>query len=73
LLRGSSFTLEIRQIVIPAKAGIQFFQDLLDSRLHGNDKVGVFFKALNSNLSAGSVFGEKLKTGVILIIELWKA
>jgi len=40
-------TPEIRQIVIPAKARIQSFQDLLDSRLRGNDKVGVFFKALS--------------------------
>jgi hypothetical protein len=33
-VQGESFefTPEIRQIVIPAKAGIQSFQDLLDSR-----------------------------------------
>jgi hypothetical protein len=30
----------MRPIVIPAEAGIQFFQNLLDSRLRGNDKVG---------------------------------
>ena len=28
-------------IVIPAKAGIQSFQAIMDSRFHWNDKVGV--------------------------------
>jgi hypothetical protein len=37
-------TPEIRQIVIPAKAGIQFLEDLLDSRFRGNDKVEYFPK-----------------------------
>jgi hypothetical protein len=30
---------------------VSSFQDLLDSRLRGNDKVGVFFKALSLNLT----------------------
>ena len=33
-------------IVIPVKTGIQYFQGLLDSRLRGNDSVGILFKGL---------------------------
>jgi len=40
-----------RQIVIPAEAGIQSFQDLLDSRFRGNDNARVFFKGLKYSLS----------------------
>jgi len=45
--RFSKVSHEMRQIVIPAKAGIQSFQSLMDSRFRGNDKVGVFFKGLD--------------------------
>ncbi len=32
--------------VIPAKAGIQSFKLVLDSRFHGSDGIFVFFKAV---------------------------
>ena len=35
-----SFTLEILQIVTPAKAGIQSFQDLLDPGFRRGDRKG---------------------------------
>ena len=63
LLQGHSFTPEIRKIVIPAKAGIQSFQDLLDSRLRGNDKARVFFKALYAGMTKWGYFSKLSKRG----------
>jgi len=39
-------TAKNNNIVIPAQAGIQPYQKLIDSRLRGNDRKVVFFKGL---------------------------
>jgi len=36
------------RLKISAKAGIQFFQAFLDSRLRGSDDQGTFYEAVNS-------------------------
>ena len=35
--------------VIPAKAGIQSFQLVLDSRFHGSDDFETFYESINNN------------------------
>jgi hypothetical protein len=54
---GISSIGEIEQIVIPAKAGIQSFQDLLDPGFRRGDNIRAKFKGLSSSLSARKLFG----------------
>jgi hypothetical protein len=51
-----SFLMNMQQLVIPAKAGIQDSANtlkILDSRLHGNDEIMPFFELLRVHQKVG--------------------